>query len=88
MSDLKQCPRCACPLDVPEPQVGEIWLRVDTRKLYAVVDRYKNAAGNYAMVERLHPRGVQGCDPEGLCAMWPNAVGSGEWIKVEGMRDE
>ncbi len=80
---MSNCPRCGNPLDAPLPQVDEVWLRVDTRKLYVVTRDAGSTA--YATAERLHPRGPQGCDPEYMCAMWRDAVRRGEWIKVEGM---
>lgn len=78
---MSVCPRCKLDLTMPEPKVGQTWLRVDTRKLYVVTVEWKHAS--YATAERLHPRGPQGCDPTWQSAIWPNAVRAGEWILID-----
>ena len=82
---VDSCPRCGLTIEQIEPKVGEVWLRTDKRKLYVVVHEREEQSRPYAVAERLHPRGPQGCDPYALCAMWPDVIRRGEWIKVEGM---
>lgn len=84
------CPRCNHDLSVNAPKRGEVWLRADTRKLYVITQEWYDGypGSQYATGERLHPRGMQGCDPEYKCALWRDAVMRGDWIKVEGMSAE
>ena len=79
---MNHCPRCGVPLYPTPPQLGETWLRVDTGKLYVVTELPRKEVP-WASAERLHPRGQQGCDPTWQCAMWPEAVRRGEWIRVD-----
>ncbi len=78
------CRRCGLVIDPPAPQVGEVWLRVDTRLLYVITEEW-GPHRIYGTAERLHPRGAQGCDPQWQSAVWHDAVNRGEWVKVEGM---
>ena len=77
------CPRCGLVWTEQTPQVGEVWLRLDTRKLYVVTLADGAGSRPYATGERLHPRGPQGCDPDWSCALWRDQIRQGKWIKVE-----
>jgi hypothetical protein len=81
---MKNCPRCDMDLDPSlYAQEGEVWLRMDTRKLYRVTKSFSRERGGFAVAERLDPRGPQGCDPEWESAIYPDMVKRGGWVRVD-----
>lgn len=78
------CPRCGVSLDPPMPKVGEVWLRVDTGRLYEIVGKQSDGAP-YWVADRMHPRGPQGCDTEWKVGIYRDGVLLGKWLRVEVM---
>lgn len=82
----RRCSRCGHEIEPSAPRRGEVWLRVDSGKLYVITEEYGDGRSKiYGSAERLHPRGAQGCDPAADCAVWPDAVKRGDWIRTDGV---